>query len=384
MNTTATQNAYPKPGQLLDDHPISQIFPMMDKEDRAELEKSVKANGLREAIILLDGHILDGRNRWEACRAVGTEPKFEFYNYRVHGQSPAAYVMDRNLRRRHLTVGQKAAIAAESIPFFAEEAKARQKESGKAHAGNLKSGAKDEHDQTTGHNPEDESQEHKRGGGGGHSHGPRAADPKPAAPAAKKNPAPAKTTPPASATAPTAAPGKKSAPKAPVVPAPTGTAAERAAASTGVSPASVKAAAKLKNEAPGAFADVKAGKVTLNAATAKLSSKQKAQQAYDDAIARIGNVAGKAIVEAHRDGTRLKGKREALAYAALDDAKMIEIRGLIEDGWQVAKALKYKTKSIGRTHSVGDLITRAAQAGGIFSLEIGDWVIEVTRKKARK
>lgn len=359
MNTNATQNHYPKPGAKLDDHPVSQIFPMMGPEDRAELEKSIKEHGLREPVILLDGKVLDGRNRFEACRAIHVEPQFEFYDYRKHGASPTAYVMDRNLRRRHLTTGQKAAIAAEALPFYKEEAEARQVKAGKAHTQNLNKG-NDEHDQSTGHNAEDESQERKRGPG-----------------TAKNTP---KAPPKATAT-PKAGAKPKAAPKAPVVPAPKGEAAELAGAAVGASASSVRAAAKLKAENPKAFADVKAGKTSLNAATAKLSGKQKAEQAYQDAIARVGNIAGKALLEAHKDGTRLKGKKELLAYAALDDAKMIEIRGLVEDGWQVAKALKYKTKTLGRTHSVGDLITRAAQAGGMFTLLIGEWEIDVRKKK---
>lgn len=389
----STSNAYPKPGAKLEDHPISQIFPIMGPEDRAALETSIKEHGQREPIMLLEGKILDGRNRFEACRAIGIEPTFEFYNYRVHGASPTAYVMDRNFTRRHLTTGQKAAIAAEALPFYQAEAAERQRKSGVKHAENLKQHKGDPESQETGHDPAEESQEHKAKGAGGSGQArntpPPAAKPKTTPPASKPaadkpEAKPAadkpKEKPAATAKAPKAPPAKKT-PPAPAPEPPKGRATEIAAASAGVSETAVKTAAKLQSEDPKGFEAVKKGETSLNAAAAKLSAKQKAQQAYDDALTRVGNIAGKSLVEAHKEGVRLKGKKELIAYAALDDAKMIEIRGLIEDGWQVAKALKYKTKTLGRTHSIGDLVTRAAQAGGIFTLELGEWEIMVTRKK---
>lgn len=42
------------------------LFPMMDAASLRELADDIRANGLRKPITLLDGKVLDGRNRHEA------------------------------------------------------------------------------------------------------------------------------------------------------------------------------------------------------------------------------------------------------------------------------------------------------------------------------
>lgn len=104
-------------------HPAAALFPMMDDFDLAELAADIKANGLLEPIVLFEGKILDGRNRDIACREAGVEPRFEDAN---GIGSPILYVVSKNLHRRHLTVSQRAAIAAEVAEMLRPEAKARQ------------------------------------------------------------------------------------------------------------------------------------------------------------------------------------------------------------------------------------------------------------------
>lgn len=49
----------------------------------------------------------------------------EFEDWTVNG-SPTEWVLSVNLKRRHLTQSQKAAVATESLPLFEAEAKERQ------------------------------------------------------------------------------------------------------------------------------------------------------------------------------------------------------------------------------------------------------------------
>lgn len=90
-------------------HPVSNILPLLPASELAELAEDIKANGLTVPIVLCDDQILDGRNRWLACRSVDVEPQFTVYE----GDQPLQYALSLNLRRRNLTTGQKAAIAAE-------------------------------------------------------------------------------------------------------------------------------------------------------------------------------------------------------------------------------------------------------------------------------
>jgi N6-adenosine-specific RNA methylase IME4 len=89
-------------------HPLAKLFPLMEGDDLAALATDVKANGLREPIVLLDGLILDGRNRFRACVIAGVEPSFKEYD----GDDPLAFVISLNLTRRHLNESQRAMVAA--------------------------------------------------------------------------------------------------------------------------------------------------------------------------------------------------------------------------------------------------------------------------------
>ncbi len=111
-----------------DSHPISKIFPEMSGDDKKELIDDIRKNGLQEPIILFEGKILDGRNRQQACATAGIEPsyvEFEKLGTLARTAGPVAYVISRNLKRRHLTPSQRAVIAAEALPMFETEAKKR-------------------------------------------------------------------------------------------------------------------------------------------------------------------------------------------------------------------------------------------------------------------
>lgn len=104
-------------------HEAANIFPKMNMDDIAGLADDIEANGLREPIELLDGKIIDGRNREWACRIADVEPQF----IDVQVKDPVAYVMSKNLHRRHLTTGQRAMVAAKVRDLYATQAKERQR-----------------------------------------------------------------------------------------------------------------------------------------------------------------------------------------------------------------------------------------------------------------
>lgn len=89
-------------------HPLCTLFPRMSGDDFAALRDDIVANGQREPIILHDGMILDGGNRYRACVDAGIEPQFMKFG----GGDVVSFVLSANLHRRHLTRGQHAAIVA--------------------------------------------------------------------------------------------------------------------------------------------------------------------------------------------------------------------------------------------------------------------------------
>src|SRR5260370_9194494 len=92
-------------------HPFAALFPELPPEELTQLARDIKERGLLEPIILYEGLILDGRNRYRACQIAGVKPRTEQFNAKATKRSPEEFVLTRNLRRRHLSVGQKPAIA---------------------------------------------------------------------------------------------------------------------------------------------------------------------------------------------------------------------------------------------------------------------------------
>lgn len=109
-------------------HPAAKMFPLMTGTELHELSDDIRENGLIEPVVTHEKTILDGRNRLQACAMAGVKPRFEEWD--GSGGSPTLYVIAKNLHRRQLTIGQRAAIAAEMMPLLKEEAKQRQAVSG--------------------------------------------------------------------------------------------------------------------------------------------------------------------------------------------------------------------------------------------------------------
>jgi hypothetical protein len=90
-------------------HPFASVLPMLGVADANELAADILANGLREEIVLFEGKILDGRNRYRACKTVGVEPRFVDLN---GDGDPIDFIVSKNIKRRHLTQSQKAMVVA--------------------------------------------------------------------------------------------------------------------------------------------------------------------------------------------------------------------------------------------------------------------------------
>lgn len=108
-------------------HEAAALFPLLPEAELKELAEDIKAKGLIYPVILCDKAVLDGRNRLLACERAGVEPYFKNYEAKNSKHSPTEYVLALNSKRRQLTIGQKAAIAAGSLPMLEAEAKERRK-----------------------------------------------------------------------------------------------------------------------------------------------------------------------------------------------------------------------------------------------------------------
>ena len=87
-------------------HPAAEVFPLLSGKEFTALVADIKEHGQIDPILVLDGMVLDGRNRWRACKEAGVEPKLKDWT----GGNPWDFVWSKNAERRHLEPGQKAAI----------------------------------------------------------------------------------------------------------------------------------------------------------------------------------------------------------------------------------------------------------------------------------
>jgi hypothetical protein len=96
----------------LEIHPLARLFPPLASEELGALADDLKLHGQREPITIYQNKILDGANRYAAAKLAGLkELRIEHFDPKTSGCSPAQFVVSQNLRRRHLSPGQLAAVA---------------------------------------------------------------------------------------------------------------------------------------------------------------------------------------------------------------------------------------------------------------------------------
>lgn len=106
--------ASPAPRNGLTPHPLAERFPAIKGPAFDDLVSDIKEHGQREPIVILDGRILDGLNRYRACELLGIVPRArEFGSELSDGSDPRAFVISENVRRRHLNANQRAVLASD-------------------------------------------------------------------------------------------------------------------------------------------------------------------------------------------------------------------------------------------------------------------------------
>jgi ParB-like chromosome segregation protein Spo0J len=93
-------------------HPACAVIPLPPEEEINELANSIRTSGLLEPITLTkDQLLLDGRCRLKACTIAGVEVRTEIFQ----GDDPVMFVLDKNIRRRHLSKVQREIAVAQLV-----------------------------------------------------------------------------------------------------------------------------------------------------------------------------------------------------------------------------------------------------------------------------
>lgn len=307
-------------------HPLSLVIPDMTPDEFSSLTESIRTEGQLEDIVTLDGMILDGRHRYQVCQNLNLPCVSREYSYEIDGDSPTAFVMAKNVWRRHLSVSQRATIAAEIQPFYQEEAeKARARRAEKAAA-------------KTPETPEPDAGE------------------------------------------------------IPSFTAPVQTSYEQAAAAVGVSASSVERAVALKKEDPNAFADVRAGKKTLDKARKETKAKKEKAPKDPDKVEslevrkenflKLSEAHGQEFADAVLAGTLLPKKGDLEDFLTLDAETQQNLRHLIVDRWTTKKAVAFQANDLGSSATLQDLVLKYLTAGTKkFTMQLGVYQISVTKKE---
>jgi ParB-like chromosome segregation protein Spo0J len=102
------------------------LLPKMADEEFAELKSSIQKEGQHYPIIVNeDLEVLDGHHRFRACAELGIEPDFEVRKFEDR-LLEKKFVIEANLRRRHLNKFQLVELAAPLLEIEKELAKKRQ------------------------------------------------------------------------------------------------------------------------------------------------------------------------------------------------------------------------------------------------------------------
>lgn len=107
------------------------LLPQMSDEEFEQLKASIQAEGQHYPIIVNeDLEVLDGHHRFRACNELGIEPDFEVRKF-DDKLLEKKFVIEANLRRRHLNNYQLVELAVPLLEIERSLAKQRQSAAGK-------------------------------------------------------------------------------------------------------------------------------------------------------------------------------------------------------------------------------------------------------------
>lgn len=113
------------------DSEFAELIPAPDAEELKWLEESIKKEGCTDPLIVWNGTIIDGHNRYNICTRLGIPFSYQEKEDLSDRNEVKAWIIERQLSRRNLTKYQKSKLALKYEPLLKEQAKERQSEAGR-------------------------------------------------------------------------------------------------------------------------------------------------------------------------------------------------------------------------------------------------------------
>jgi len=110
---------------------FKKLIPPLTQEEFSQLEENCIAEGIRDAIVIWNGYIIDGHNRYEIALRNSIEFKTEQKEFESE-QDVIQWMILNQFGRRNLSNYQRSVLALQLEDVFKERAKEKQKESGGA------------------------------------------------------------------------------------------------------------------------------------------------------------------------------------------------------------------------------------------------------------
>jgi N6-adenosine-specific RNA methylase IME4/ParB-like chromosome segregation protein Spo0J len=107
------------------------LIPPLAEDERAQLEQNIRADGCRDPLVLWNGVLIDGHNRFEICQTHGWAFKTVAQSFPTR-EDVKIWIIRNQFGRRNLQPFQRGELALILKPLIAEKAKARQIASGGA------------------------------------------------------------------------------------------------------------------------------------------------------------------------------------------------------------------------------------------------------------
>jgi hypothetical protein len=102
-------------------HEISKTLPYIEGDKFEDFVEDIRLKGQLQPIVLYEGKILDGKNRYAACQRLGIPSKFVEYT----GDDPVGHAYSLNIMQRELNAEMTAAYGVKILPLIEIEAKKR-------------------------------------------------------------------------------------------------------------------------------------------------------------------------------------------------------------------------------------------------------------------
>lgn len=108
------------------------LIPPLSVDEYRQLTENIVSEGCRDALVVWNGFIIDGNNRYDICQKHGIKFKTEQKEFSDESDAKI-WIIKNQFGRRNITDATRALLALELEPLIAAKAQTRKVESGKEH-----------------------------------------------------------------------------------------------------------------------------------------------------------------------------------------------------------------------------------------------------------